>query len=103
MTKPSRASIVIYDEDAGQLKLFNVFRKDVQSIIERELARSGGVTIPPTAIEHGNEPITDEDARKLGCIAILMQASVHTDLRDRLAITTSEPVDWKPVQRPDGV
>lgn len=94
MSKPPRATIVFYDEHAQQLKICTVFRREVQAVIDREIARSGGMSIPPNAEEHGAEPIGDEDARKLGAMAILMQAGVHEELRDRLRLTTAEPIDW---------
>lgn len=52
------------------------------------------MTIPSDATEGSTQPINDEDARKLGAMAILMQAGVHTELRDRLQITTAEPMVW---------
>lgn len=92
MTKPERATIVFYDEDTQQLKMCAVLRSHVQSAIDRAMVMS----VPPDAQEHDSAPITDEDARKLGCMAILTQASVHLDLRARLKITTEQPVDWSP-------
>ncbi|RDU95175.1 hypothetical protein [Trinickia dinghuensis] len=101
MKKPPRATIVFYDEETEQVKMCTVFRKDVQAVIDREMARSGGMTIPPDAEPNEARPITDEDARKLGGIAILMQAGVHPELRGRLQFTTAEPVNWTP-NRPPG-
>ncbi|MEX3810172.1 hypothetical protein AB3X96_07870 [Paraburkholderia sp. BR13439] len=94
MSKPPRATIIFYDEQTQQLKMCTVFRREVQTVIDREIARSGGMTIPPGAEEYGTEPIGDEDARKLGAMAILMQAGVHVELRERLQITTAEPINW---------
>ncbi|MGF6484818.1 hypothetical protein [Paraburkholderia sp. JPY419] len=94
MSKHPRATIIFYDEQTQQLKMCTVFRREVQTVIDREIARSGGMTIPPGAEEYGTEPIGDEDARKLGAMAILMQAGVHVELRERLQITTAEPVNW---------
>ncbi|WP_322053589.1 hypothetical protein [Paraburkholderia bannensis] len=94
MTKPPRATIIFYDEDVQQLRMCTVFRREVQSVIDREIARSGGMMVPPDAEEHGSQPIGDEDARRLGAMAILMQAGVHAELRERLQITTAEPIDW---------
>jgi hypothetical protein len=99
MSKPPRATIVFYDEQTQQLKMCTVFRREVQAVIDREIARSGGMTIPPGAEEFGTEPIGDEDARKLGSMAILMQAGVHVELRERLRITTAEPINWD-IQKP---
>lgn len=101
-SKPPRATIVFYDEDTQQLKLCTVFRREVQAVIDRELARSGGMTIPPDALDHSSEPIGDEDARRLGAMAILMQAGAHEELRTRLQITTAEPVQWAPAKPPSG-
>ncbi|AIP70963.1 hypothetical protein [Burkholderia pseudomallei] len=100
MEKPSRATIVFYDEDSEQIRMCTVLRKEVQAVIDREMARSGGMTIPPDAEPNDARPITDEDARKLGGIAILMQAGAHPKLRERLQITTAEPVTWTPIRPP---
>lgn len=95
MSKPPRATIVFYDEDTQQLRMCTVFRREVQTVIDREIARTDGMTIPPDIEEHSTEPIGDEDARKLGAMAIRMQAGVHAELRDRLRIiTTAEPINW---------
>lgn len=102
MSKLPRATIVFYDEDVQQLKMCTVFRREVQTVIDREMARSGGMTIPPDAHEHSPEPIGDEDARKLGAMAILMQAAVHAELRDRLRLTSGEPVNWGEHKPPVG-
>ncbi|SDR21599.1 hypothetical protein SAMN05445850_3344 [Paraburkholderia tuberum] len=45
-------------------------------------------------------PVTDEDARKLGGMAILIQAIAHPELRERLKITTEQPMDWAPAKPP---
>jgi hypothetical protein len=100
MSKLPRATIVFYDEGTQQLRMCTVFRREVQTVIDRELDRSGGMTIPPDAPEHSSQPICDEDARKLGAMAILMQAVVHDDLRKRLQITTADPIDWTPAKPP---
>lgn len=47
MPKPPRATIVFYDEETQQLSICTVFRREVQSVIDRKLARSDGMTIPP--------------------------------------------------------
>jgi hypothetical protein len=92
-TKLARATIIFYDEEAQQLKQINIFRRDVQSAIDREMARGMPMTIPfPAEDEH--TPLTDEDARKLGCMAFLQQASVFPEVRARLRITLAEPVNW---------
>jgi hypothetical protein len=100
MSNPSRVTIICYDEDAQQLKMFTVFQREVQSVIDRENARGGGMTFPPDAEEHSTAPLTDEDARKLGGMAMLLQASAHPELRERLQITTAAPMNWSPVARP---
>lgn len=101
MKKPPRATIVFYDEETEQIKMCTVFRKDVQAVIDREMARTGGMTVPPDAEPHEELPITDEDARKLGGMAILMQAGAHPELRARLQMTTAEPVSWGPIRPPE--
>lgn len=98
MEKPPRATIVFYDEEMEQVRICTVFRKEVQAVIDREIARSGGMTIPPDAEANDARPLTDEDARQLGGLAILMQAGVHPELRPRLQITTKVPVDWTPTK-----
>ncbi|SAL28271.1 hypothetical protein AWB74_01261 [Caballeronia arvi] len=98
--KPLRATIVFYDEDSQQVKLISVFRREVQAVIDKEVARSGGMTIPPSAEDRGAEPLTDEDARKLGCITLLMQAGVHPELRERLRLTLAEPINWNKPPKP---
>ncbi|WP_134042228.1 hypothetical protein [Paraburkholderia caballeronis] len=100
MTKPPRATIIFYDEDTEQWRMCTVFRREVQAIIDREIARSGGMTIPPDAPDHGSLPIGDDDARQLGAMAIFMQAGVHTELRNRLRMTTAEPISWIRPDRP---
>lgn len=101
MEKPTQATIVFYDEGTRQLRACTVFRREIQGVIDRELARGSGMTIPPGAAEPGQTPVTDEDARKLGAFAILMQAGAHPELRARLQITTAAPMDWTLVRRPD--
>ncbi|CAN7404364.1 hypothetical protein LJR230_002444 [Trinickia sp. LjRoot230] len=100
MEKPPRATIVFYDEDLEQIRTCTVFRKDVQAVLDREIARSGGMTIPPGAQVHDASALTDEDARQLGGLAILTQAGAHPELRARLQITTAAPVSWEPVRPP---
>lgn len=86
-----RASIIFYDERTQQLKMCTVLLRKVQAVINEEIARSGGMTIPSDAPENSTRPIGDEDARKLGAMVMLMQARAHVELRERLQITT-EPV-----------
>ncbi|WP_027817429.1 hypothetical protein [Paraburkholderia bannensis] len=90
MSKPERASIVFYDADTQQLKICTIPRSRVESAIERGMA----LTIPPDAPENSDAPVTDEDARKLGGMAILVQAIAHPELRARLQITTEAPMEW---------
>jgi hypothetical protein len=96
MTKSDRASIIFYDADTRQLKMCTVSRSHVQSALDRALA----ITIPPDAPENSDAPVTDEDARKLGGMAILIQAMAHPELRARLKITTEAPMDWTPPRSP---
>jgi hypothetical protein len=100
MSKPSCVTIISYDEDAQQLKMFTVLQREVQSVIDLENARGGGMTFPPDAEARSTAPLTDEDARKLGGMAMLLQAAAHPELRERLQITTAAPMDWSPVARP---
>ncbi|MCA8293323.1 hypothetical protein LGN19_05890 [Burkholderia sp. AU30198] len=100
MSKPRRATIVFYDEDTEQVTLCTVFRKDVQAALDRELKSGVAITIPPHAEPNDGCEITDEDARRLGGIALLMQAGVHPELRDRLKFADADGVDWSPVRHP---
>ncbi|MCC8396893.1 hypothetical protein LJ656_30410 [Paraburkholderia sp. MMS20-SJTR3] len=100
MKKPPRASIVFYDEDAQQLMICHVFRHEVQSVIDGAIARTGGMRVPPDEPDHRTRPLTDEDARKLGGLAMLVQAGVNPELRERLQITTAEPVRWSYTESP---
>ena len=67
-----------------------VLRSRVQAAIDRSTA----LTIPPDVPEHSEKPLTDEDARKLGGMLMLMQGFSNPELRERLQITTDEPMDW---------
>ena len=96
MIQPEKATIVFYDADTQQLKMCTVSRSSVQSAIDRAMT----LTIPPDAPENSRERVTDEDARKLGGMAILIQAMTHPELRDRLRITTETPMNWTPPDRP---
>ncbi|MDR5737836.1 MULTISPECIES: hypothetical protein [unclassified Caballeronia] len=96
MSKRLRATIVFYDEDTQQLQLCNVRRDDVQSAIER----AGFVfDVPTDAPDNRSAPVTDEHARQIGGMALLVQAHVHPELRTRLHLTLNEPIDWE--QRPE--
>ncbi|MBR8342587.1 hypothetical protein [Burkholderia ambifaria] len=101
MSKPRRATIVFYDEDTEQVTLCTVFRNDVQAVLDREMNAGVAITIPPHAEPNDGCPITDEDARRLGGMALLMQAGVHPELRERLKFAEAGSVDWSPVRRPD--
>lgn len=93
-TKPQRASIVFYDKDTGQLKLCNVLRSKVQTVLNSAMS----MPVPPESSEHSDQPITDEDARQLGGMLILLQGFVNPELRDRLQISTAAPVNWTPAK-----
>jgi hypothetical protein len=90
MTKTPRATIVFYNEDTQQVQLCTVSRSQVQLAIDR----AGAITIPPHAEETPDALITDEDARALGAIAILIQAKTHPELRERIQLTTGETINW---------
>jgi len=90
------AFISFYDEDTQQVKFCVVPRQHVQASIDSAVT----LTAPPDAPENSTEPITDEDARKLGGIAYLCHAREHVELRQRLQITTEQPVDWAPPKPP---
>lgn len=96
MTQGEVAFISFYDEYTGQVKFCIVPRAQVQGVIDRALT----ISVPPDAPEHSTAPLTDEDARKLGGMALLCHANKHTELRDRLEITTAAPIDWSPTRPP---
>jgi hypothetical protein len=97
MNKHESAFISFYDEASGQVKFCVVLRDRVQAAIDRALTMS----VPPDAPEHSQELITDEDARKLGGMAILVHAKAHPELRERLRITTEAPMNWTPTKCSD--
>jgi hypothetical protein len=93
MKKRSRAVIVYYDEDAGVLKAGTAFLADLMPSHGRMLS----VDLPFDS----DDVITDEDARKVGGLAIMQIAAAIPELREKLRITTAQPMDWTPVKRPD--
>ena len=94
MTKPPRATIVFYDEDCKEFKTCNVLRSKVQALIEH-------ATVMPVPLEECDGAITDEDARRLGGMVMLMQGHTNPELRERFKITTERPMNWEPPQRPE--
>lgn len=90
MNQRQTAFVSFYDEHSGQVKFCVVPRQLVQSAIDRVMA----ISVPPDAPEHSDMPFTDEDARKLGGIAIMAIAGANPELRSRLRITTEAPVEW---------
>jgi len=89
-TKPQTASILFYDEETGQIKLCNVLRSKVQAVIDRGMS----VPVPPEMPEHSDQPITDEIARQLGGMMLLLQGYANPELQDRLQIATEAPMNW---------
>jgi len=96
MSKREFAFISFYDEATQQVKFCVVPRAQIQASIDRALVLSA----PPDAPERPTDPITDEDARKLGGIAYMCHAREHVELRERLQITTEEPMNWSPTPPP---
>jgi hypothetical protein len=88
------AFISYYDEHTQQVKFCVVPRARVQSAIDRALA----IPVPPDASENADGQLTDEDARKLGGIAILCHTKAHPELLPRLQITTEAPMNWTPTK-----
>ncbi|NIF55826.1 hypothetical protein [Burkholderia sp. Ax-1724] len=84
------AFITFYDEQTGQVKFCVVPRPFVQTAINRVMA----ITVPPDAPEHSSAPFTDDDARKLGGMAIMALSGPNPELRSRLQISTEAPVNW---------
>ncbi|MDR5743685.1 hypothetical protein QCE73_11040 [Caballeronia sp. LZ029] len=96
-----RATIVFYDEDSQQLQVCTVRRDAVQSAIAERTAAGFVFNLPADRADRCSEPVTDEHARLIGCMAILSQAQAHPELRPRLQITTANPMNWEPIERPD--
>ncbi|MFC0402856.1 hypothetical protein [Paraburkholderia rhizosphaerae] len=90
------AFISFYDEDTQQVKFCVVPRSRVRLVIDSALA----LPIPPDAPGDAAVQITDEDARKLGAMALLCHTKRHPELRDRLRITTEAPLEWAPLTPP---
>ncbi|SMG45151.1 hypothetical protein [Paraburkholderia susongensis] len=96
MSRGQTAFIAFFDEHTGQVKFCVVPRQFVQSAIDRVMT----ISVPPDAPEHSDTPFTDEDARKLGGIAVLTIAGANPELQERLQITTEAPMEWTPPERP---
>ena len=96
MTKREVAFVSFYDSDTGQVRFCIVPRSRVQGAIENALV----LNIPPSAPDDSRDPLTDEDARKLGGMALLCHGKEHPELRDRLKITGGESVTWTSARRP---
>jgi hypothetical protein len=94
MIKPPRAAIVFYDEETGEFKVCNVQRSKLQPFIDRAV-------VMPVPLDEHDATITDEDARRLGGMLMLMQGHTNPELRDRFKITTEQPMSWEATQRPD--
>src|ERR1700687_3379159 len=90
------ACITFYDEKIQTVRTCTVPRSHVQTAIDRALV----LNVPPDAPEHSDQPITNEDARKLGGMAYLILATNYPELRARLKITTAEPINWSPIPKP---
>ncbi|MFD1558057.1 hypothetical protein ACFSHT_20910 [Paraburkholderia silviterrae] len=96
MSQRQTAFVSFYDEHSGQVKFCVVPRQFVQSAIDRVMT----ISVPPDAPEHSDIPFTDEDARKLGGMAILAIAGANPELQARLQITTEVPMEWTPPEPP---
>jgi len=96
MSQRQNAVISFFDERTGQVKFCVVPRQFVQATIDRVMA----ISVPPDAAENSDAPFTDEDARKLGGMAVLSLAAANPELRARLQITTEAPMNWTPPKRP---
>jgi hypothetical protein len=97
MTKRPRATVIFYNEDLQQLQLCTVYRDEIQGAIERQLTRGSAMNVP-LGSDDCTAPITDDTLRQIGGMAVLNQASVHPELRDRLQITTEAPLNWTPTK-----
>ncbi|WP_239482951.1 hypothetical protein [Paraburkholderia sp. C35] len=90
------AFVSFYDETTAQIKFCLVSRSAVQGAIDNALV----MTVPPDASEHSVDPITDEDARKLGGMALLCHGKAHPELLGRLKIATEAPLNWTQTSAP---
>lgn len=93
MSVKDRAVVTYYDDETQTVKTCVVLRDRVQGAIDRALAHA----VEPKKPE---EPITDEHARLLGGMTFLILAGGYPELRPRCKITTTEPMDWTPVNPP---
>ncbi|MGF6374914.1 hypothetical protein [Paraburkholderia sp. 32] len=99
MTKRQRATVIFYNEDACEIQVCTVSREEVEGAIDRQIARGMAMTVP-LGSDDCRAPITDETLRQIGGMAVLNQASVHPELRDRLHISLHHPVDWGQAKPP---
>ncbi|QYD67489.1 hypothetical protein KZJ38_14140 [Paraburkholderia edwinii] len=90
------AFVSFYDEETQLVKCCLVPRHKVRAAIDH----ASPVSIPLSAPDDSRAPITDEDARHLGGIALVCHTKLHPELLDRLQITFAAPVQWTPVARP---
>jgi hypothetical protein len=88
------AFISYYDEETQQIKFCVVPRARVQAAIDRALT----LAVPPDSPENFDAPITNEDAHKLGCMALLCHTKAHPELQSRLQITAGAPMEWAPIK-----
>ena len=93
MKPQDRAVIVYYDAETGVLKGCATFLSKLEPVIQQRVS----VDLPFDS----HDAITDEDARKIGGYVIMLIAGGEPELREKLQITTSEPMDWTPIKRPE--
>ena len=93
MSTREKALVTFYDEQTHSLKVCAVSKASIQSSIDQALI----LDMPP---EQPDEAITDEHARQLGGMAVLLLATGIPELRARIRITTEEPMDWSPIPKP---
>ncbi|TKC91208.1 hypothetical protein FAZ69_07575 [Trinickia terrae] len=100
MTKRSRATVIFYNEDTQQIQLCTVYRDEIKGAIDRQIERRSAMNLPLGEPDDSTAPITDDALRQIGGIAVLNQASVHPELRDRLRITLEQPINWTSAKPP---
>jgi len=93
MVKGEVAFVSFYDSDTDQVRFCIVPRSRVQSAIDNALV----MNVPPSAPDDSRDPLTDEDARKLGGMALLCHGKQHPELRERLKFAGAESVSWTAV------
>ena len=76
------AVVFIYDDDTDTIKMCNVSRRSIQSILDRAMM----LDIP----EDPAATLSDKSAEKLGALALRCLGAAHPSLDTRLRLTANE-------------